>query len=191
MIFSVITLAGAIAIGLPSTGVTPLHAGHTILEMMTMALLIPTFAIAMGWLFLMHPRIGIRSMATSLFGAIQGPFEIRTLHGMGLVEALVLAPVAFVMFSSALRSMNSSLEEAARASGAHPLVVIFKISLPLIWPSTLALAIFLFIIGFAAFDIPAIIGMPVRISLFRPLFIFGSIRCRGCQTTGSSPASAF
>ena len=58
------------------------------------------------------------------------------------------------------------LEESAQMSGANFFNVIRKVTLRLAWPGILASGIYIVTIGFASFDVPAIIGMSNRIFTF-------------------------
>jgi iron(III) transport system permease protein len=85
---------------------------------------------------------------------------------MGWVQGLNLAPVAFIMTAAVFRAMDPSLEESAEMSGAKFGNIVRKVTLPLAWPGILAAGIYIFTIGFAAFDVPAIIGWSNRIFTF-------------------------
>ena len=59
---ALVTLVIALAFGVPAAWLverTDLRGKGLVLTLMTLGLLIPGFAAAMGWLFLMHPRIGL------------------------------------------------------------------------------------------------------------------------------------
>jgi iron(III) transport system permease protein len=138
-----------------------------VFSIMTIGLLVPGFATAIGWEFLLHPRIGmINTAMMTIFGLKSAPFSITNLWGMGWVQGLGLAPVAFVMASVVLRAMDPALEDAASISGARPYRALLRITLPLAWPGLLAAGIFIFMIGFAAFDVPAIIGLAGNVYTF-------------------------
>src|SRR6201987_5805849 len=80
------TLVVALAFGVPAAWLverTDIKGKPVVLTMMTLGLLIPGFATAMGWLFLMHPRIGLfNALATQVFG-LAAPFNIASIVGMG------------------------------------------------------------------------------------------------------------
>ena len=83
----------------------------------------------------------------------------RTYVGMGWVQGLNLAPLAFIMTAAVFRAMDPG----AGGGGADvrrrsPRQTWRRITLRLRWPGILAAAIYIFTIGFAAFDVPAIIG---------------------------------
>ena len=168
--FATVTLAVAMLFGLPAAWLverSDLKGKPLVYTFMTIGLLIPGFAAAMGWLFLMHTRIGMLNMAAkSVFGLDTPLFNIATLIGMGWVQGLNLAPVVFIMTAAVFRAMDPALEESAEMSGAKLGAIAWRITLPLAWPGILAASIYVFTIGIAAFDVPAIIGWSNRIFTF-------------------------
>ena len=129
-------------------------------SLLSMGMLIPTFLKAMGWVFLLHPRIGVVNIfLVEVFGFKRSPFNIGTIFGIGFVQGLTLTPVAFLMISAALRNMNPALTEAAGVHGVGRLKTLLRIELPVIWPALLAVIIWIFTIAMATFDVPAVIGM--------------------------------
>jgi iron(III) transport system permease protein len=168
--FSFISLAVALAFGIPAAWLaerTDFPAKTLLFTLMAVGLLIPGFAAAMGWLFLLHPRIGlVNQLLMSGFHLAGPPLSISTIGGMGWVQGLNLAPLAFIMTAAVFRAMDPTLEEAARMHGAGPLTVMRRITVRLAWPGILAAAIYIFMTAFAAFDVPAIIGWGNRIFTF-------------------------
>ena len=169
-VFSGLTLAVAMAIGAPLAWIierTDFPAKTLVFATMTIGLLVPGFVTAIGWEFLLHPRIGMVNTALMTLFRLSGPpLSITNLWGMGWVQGLGLAPVAFVMTSVVLRAMDPALEDAASISGARPHRALLRITLPLAWPGLLAAGIFIFMIGFSAFDVPAIIGLAGKVYTF-------------------------
>jgi iron(III) transport system permease protein len=168
--FCFATLAVALPIGLAGAWLverTNFRGRTLVLSLMTIGLLIPGFASAMGWLYLLHPRIGIlNAWLQSLFGLSEAPLNIMTIAGMGWVQGLNLAPLIFIMTAAVFRAMDPALEEAASAHGVSNWRTIRKVTLPLAWPGILAASIYVFVIGFAAFDVPAVLGWGNRIFTF-------------------------
>jgi iron(III) transport system permease protein len=72
---------------------------------------------------------------------------------------------AFLVISTAMEKMDSSLEEAARIAGASPLAVLWKINLPLLRPAVLGAFMLVFLGALASYGVPALIGNPARISV--------------------------
>jgi iron(III) transport system permease protein len=170
VLFSAIALAVALVFGLPIAWLierTDFPAKRLVFTLLAVALLIPGFSVALGWLFLLNPHIGLINVALeSLFGLPTAPFNIASLLGMGIVEGLSLAPLAFVMTAVVFRSMDSSLDEAARIGGAGIWQSLRRVTIPLAWPGVLAASLYIFTIGFGTFDVPAILGLQARIFTF-------------------------
>ena len=168
--FTVIALAISMLFGLPAAWLfarTDLPGKVLLSSLMTVGLLIPGFASAMGWLFLLHPRIGlVNGWLMAHLGLSQAPFDIAGIVGMGWVQGLDLAPVAFIMTAAVFQAMDPSLEECAETCGAGRFSVARRVTLRLAWPGILAAGIYIVMIGFAAFDVPAIIGWSNRIYTF-------------------------
>lgn len=168
--FAATALLVAFGFGLPIAWLvesTDLKGKSVALTLVLITLLIPGFASAAGWLTLLHPRIGLANLALmKAFGIKSAPFNILSLTGMGWVEGLSRAPLAFVMTSMAFRAMDRSLEEAALMAGAPLHAVLRRIVLPLMRPALLSAAIYILVIAFSSFDVPAIIGWGNRIFTF-------------------------
>jgi iron(III) transport system permease protein len=170
VLFSVLALGVALAFGLPLAWLverTDLPGKRLIFSLLAIALLIPGFSVALGWLFLLNPRIGLINVALqSLFGLKAPPFNIASLLGMGFVEGLSLAPLAFVMTAIVFRAVDPTLDEAARIGGASVWQSLRRVTIPLAWPGVLAASLYIFTIGFGTFDVPAILGLQARIFTF-------------------------
>jgi iron(III) transport system permease protein len=151
---------------------TDLPGKELVFTLMAVGALVPTFFTAMGWVFLLHPRIGVvNRVFVDAFGLAQSPFNIASIIGMGWVEGLGLSSLAFIMIVATYRSMDPSLEEVGRVHGLKLLQTLRHITLPLTFPGILAAAIYIFTIGLSAFEVPAIIGMSNKIFMFST-FIF-------------------
>lgn len=118
-VFSLVTLAVSLFFGLPAAWLverTDLQPKELPQTLMVLGLLSPGFLLAMGWVFLLNPRIGIiNKLITSIPGMGWARFNVGTPVGMGIIQGLGLASVAFIMVSSTFRAMNPAFEEAAGA----------------------------------------------------------------------------
>src|ERR1700761_183406 len=94
IVFTLVSLVVALFFGVPAAWLvtrTDLPCKTLLETMMTIGLLMPGFAGAMGWLFLLHPRIGIiNQFLIGLFGLHAAPFDISAPAGMGWVMGLGL-----------------------------------------------------------------------------------------------------
>jgi iron(III) transport system permease protein len=168
--FALTTLFVALLFGVPAAWLverTDLPGKALLFTFMALGLLLPGFGSAMGWLFLLHPRIGLVNVWLEQSFGLGGPvFNIASVAGMGWVQGLSLAPLAFIMTAAVFRAADPALEEAAQIAGATFGKRLKRITLPLAWPGVLAAGIYIFTIGFAAFDVPAIIGWSNRVFTF-------------------------
>ncbi|WP_457292151.1 ABC transporter permease subunit, partial [Pseudomonas azotoformans] len=64
--------------------------------------------------------------AESLFGFV--PWNIYAMSSIVVIAGLTHVPHAYLYISSALRSVGSDVEEAARTAGATPLQVMTAVS---------------------------------------------------------------
>lgn len=186
--FALITVFIALAIGFPAAWLverTDLKGKTLAYTAMTLGLLMPGFFTAMGWLLLLHPRMGTLNLAAmNLFGLSHPPINIITITGMGWVQGLSLASLAFIMMAASLRAMDPSLEEAARMSGARLLARIRRITVPLILPSITATGLYIVTIAISVFDVPAIIGLANRIFTFSTYLYYRTYSFEGVPNYG-------
>jgi iron(III) transport system permease protein len=176
LIFSGVTIAVSVPLGFVFAWLierTDMPHKALAMSLLSIGILFPTFLKAMGWVFLLHPRIGVINIfLMQLFGLQNSPLNIATLPGIGFVQGLTLAPLAYVMISTALRSMNPALVEASSVHGVSKLMTLLRIELPLVWPALFSTVIWMLTIAIAAFDVPAVIGMANNIFTFSTAIYF-------------------
>ncbi len=127
----------------------------------------PPVMLAVAWGALLSPRTGlINRLAMQLFGLDEAPLNIYSLWGMIFVEGLITTPLAFLIVSASLHSMDPSLEESARVAGSTDLQIARRITLPIVRPALLASLTLNFVRAIESFDTPAIIALPARIEVF-------------------------
>lgn len=93
-------------------------------------------------------------------------FDVATLTGMILVEAVRLTPMAFLFVIGPLSSMSTSLEEAGLMSGASRGVVLRRITLPLMRPSLVGASLLCLVWAIQAFEVPLILGSSADVPIF-------------------------
>jgi iron(III) transport system permease protein len=176
LIFSGVTIAVAIPLGFLFAWFierTDIRYKALAMSLLSIGILFPTFLKAMGWVFLCHPRIGVINIfLMHLFDLKSAPLNVATLGGIGFVQGLTLTPLAYVMISAALRSMNPALVEAANVHGVSKLKTLLGVELPLIWPALFSAVIWMFTVAIAAFDVPGVIGMANNIFTFSTAVYF-------------------
>jgi iron(III) transport system permease protein len=127
----------------------------------------PPVMLAVSWTILLSPRTGLINRMLMEFLAFEtAPLNIYSLTGMIFVEALITTPLAFLIVSASLYSMDPALEESARVAGSNNFQVAWRITLPIVRPALLASAMLNFVRAIESFDTPAIIALPARIEVF-------------------------
>jgi iron(III) transport system permease protein len=91
---------------------------------------------------------------------------VFSLTGMIFVQSLHVVPIAFLMGTAAFTSMDSSLEEAALASGASPGRTFRTITLRMVRPALVSAGLLMFIQTISTFEVPQLIGVPDRHYVF-------------------------
>src|SRR6266508_6656824 len=93
---------------------------------------LPTIAAALAWIFLLTPKAGLfNRFLMWLLGLESAPFNILSMPGMIWALSTHLYPWAFLLTAGAFATMDRSLEDAARMSGASEFKAFRKITVPL------------------------------------------------------------
>jgi iron(III) transport system permease protein len=125
-------------------------------------ILVPSFVspmvLSFGYVVAAGP-VGFYTVWTQdLVGA--APWGIYSIPAMAVIAGLTHVPNVYVYATSALKSLGSDVEEAARTAGASPFRVAATVSLPLIAPALLFSAVLVFFLGFELFGLPLVLGDP-------------------------------
>jgi iron(III) transport system permease protein len=129
--------------------------------------IVPPVMLAVAWTVLLSPRTGlINRLLMEVLSLDEAPLNLYSLSGMIFVEALITAPLAFLLISASLYSMDPSLEESARVAGSNNFQIVRRITFPIIRPALLAAVMLNFVRAIESFDTPAIIALPARIEVF-------------------------
>lgn len=125
-------------------------------------LLVPIFVSPMvmgfGYVVSMGP-VGFYTLwAKQLTGV--APWNIYSFVSIVIIAGLTHVPHVYLYASSALKSLGSDVEEAARVAGASPLQVALNVSLPMIMPALAYAAVLVFFLGFEVFGLVLVLGDP-------------------------------
>jgi iron(III) transport system permease protein len=118
-----------------------------------------------AWLLLFGKAGPLNQLYRTLSGASDPLINVYSMPGMIMVEGFLWSPLAFLLAAATLRNANPELEEAARVSGAGVWATIACVTLRLSLPAILALSMLVFIRAIEAFEVPALVGLPGRISV--------------------------
>lgn len=129
--------------------------------LLLLPLMIAPQVTALSWLHLFGPSSTLLGMV-GMAPQPGTPNPMLGRNGIILLYAVQHAPIVFITLRAGLVRIPRDLVEAARASGARPLSVLWTIVLPIVRPYIVAAAALAFVSGVGNFGIPALLGMPVN-----------------------------
>ena len=134
--------------------------------MITLPLYLSPFTGLMAWITLGSEKTGfINHFLRKILGVfIANPkplVNIWSYGGVVFIMFLFFCPFVYLFTVGSLRSMNTSLEEAARMSGATAITGLRKITLPMCLPAILASGLLVFVLSVEMYTVPGIIGATV------------------------------
>lgn len=133
-----------------------------------MPLIVPSQTMALAWIEL----FGAQSPILKPLGLAPAPGSTNPLYSIGgiaLVMGIEHMPLVFLAVRAALRALPADLVEAARILGIPPGRIGRGIVLPIVMPSVLAGSLIAFTAAIGNFGVPALLGIPGRISVLTTL----------------------
>ena len=128
---------------------------------------LPELPWVLAWMLLGAPNVGLlNQLLGTLFSGGEGLINVYSYGGLIVLGAARSAPVLFLFIHPAFLAMDSTLEEAARMSGASAWRTLWRINLPLLMPALLASGILSFVVAMESFEIPQLLGTPANIFVF-------------------------
>lgn len=79
-------------------------------------------------------------------------------HGIVLLQVLSLVTYAYILISSSIKNIDTTIEQAARNLGASERTILFKITLPMMIPEITSAALLVFLTSMSDFTTPLMIG---------------------------------
>lgn len=142
---------------------TDLPLKNLMLAFITINVAIPSFLVAMGYIFIFNPTNGVfNELWKLIFGEGETPFNVYSIGWIFFLQGVALSSPAFFMMVPTFQGIDTSLEEAAAANGVNRWKAALYIVLPLASPAILAVACYYFIIAIEIFDYAGMLGTPVR-----------------------------
>ena len=142
---------------------TPLRKALFYLPFLPLAL--PVQIANQAWIYLFEKRAGLVNILLGYAGFSTSTFNIYSWPGMIFASGMALTPICYVTISAAMRGMDTSLEEASRASGSGVRTTLLRVSLPLVAPSILSAFLLAFTLSAGSFETPTMIGIPAGINV--------------------------
>ncbi len=134
------------------------------------ALAMPGMLDSMAWVLLFSPRIGfVNRFLMGTLGLSSAPIDVYTMAGMVSLESLRLVPTSFLMLLPLMLRFDPSLEEAAVISGGRAWTIARRVTLPVLMPGLLSVAIYHAMTVLSTFEVPGIIGLPAHVYVFSTL----------------------
>lgn len=136
--------------------------------LMLMPMLIPSQISALAWIELSGPS----SPLLNLMGLAPPPGTTNPLYSMGgiiWVMGLEHAPLVLLAVAAGIAAVPRDLIEAGRIVGARPRRLLASIVLPALTPSILAGAALSFVSAIGNFGVPALLGIPGRVTVLTTL----------------------
>ncbi|GGX39467.1 ABC transporter permease [Undibacterium squillarum] len=125
-------------------------------------ILVPIFVspmvMAFGYVVAMGP-VGFYTLWAKQFIGVE-PWNIYSFTSIVIIAGLTHVPHVYLYSSSALKSLGSDVEEAARVTGASPFRVALNVSLPMIMPALSFAGVLVFFLGFEVFGLVLVLGDP-------------------------------
>lgn len=129
-------------------------------------MMIPHLLFSVSWALLLNPSNGMmNAVLRSVFSLERAPFNIYSLEGMILVEALLDLPIAYLIIAPAMASFDVALEESSRVFGAGSWRTLIRVTLPVLRPAILAAFVLGVVRSLASFAVPSVLGMPGRVNV--------------------------
>jgi len=158
-LFAAMTTAGSTVVGVGLAVLlvrTDLPLRRLFGAVFVLPVVLPGLVLLVGWSVMWSPSgyvsAWLQAHGTSL------PIDLYSIPGMALVATSVAAPIIYLFVRGSLGSMDSSLEQAARCSGAGPLRALVTVTLPLLRPVALNSGMIVFALALEVLGLPLILG---------------------------------
>lgn len=167
VLFAVLTTLLTLLIAVPMAVVivrTRLPFGGFFAACMQWPFFISSLILGFGWITMYGPAGFVSTEVRRVFGTV--PWNLYSIPGMALTEAVALAPIVYTFCAGALRQTDASLESAAQVCGAGPLRILLTVVVPMLRPPIVYSSILVVSISVETLSVPLLYGTPVDISVF-------------------------
>ncbi|MFF0156888.1 ABC transporter permease [Streptomyces sp. NPDC005263] len=165
--FAVLTTLFTLIIAIPMAVAvvrTKIPGGRLLAAAMQWPFFISSLILGFGWITMYGPAGFVSVQVADVLGSV--PWNLYSIPGMALTEAVALAPIAYTFCAQALRQSDASLESAAQVCGAGPLRILFQVILPMLRPPIVYSSILVVSISVETLSVPLLYGQPADIQVF-------------------------
>lgn len=139
-------------------------------------IIIPGVMITISWILAASPSIGVLNHLINSLTGVPRLLNIYSFWGMVWVQSLELTPLAYLLMSAAMKSIDPRLEEASAIAGAGTWPTVRRVTLPLLLPAAAAAALLLFIQTIESFEVPLLLGGRARVAVYTTQVYFNTSR---------------
>lgn len=172
------TAVASVFLGVPlawATARTNMPCRRLVHALVALSYITPPYLTALAYIFLLGPEAGyFNQTLRAVFGFESGPLNIFSMTGVIFVISIHVFAFTYFLTHSALKSIDSSLEESAQMLGASRWRILLRVNFPLVAPAITGGALLAAIDSLALFGPQAILGIPAQIT-FLPTRIYATI----------------
>jgi iron(III) transport system permease protein len=139
-------------------------------------IVIPGILIAISWILVASPNIGLFNQLMLKLAGLRNPVNVYSFWGMVWVQSLELVPLVYLLLSAAFAAMDPRLEEASSMTGAGTWRTLRRISLPLALPAVAAALLLLFLTTIETFEVPLLMGTRAGVRVYTTEIFYDTSR---------------
>jgi iron(III) transport system permease protein len=139
-------------------------------------IIIPGILIAISWILIASPNIGLFNQLVLQATGVRNVVNIYSFWGMVWVQALEMVPLIYLLLAAAFQAMDPRLEEASTMTGAGNWRTLRRISLPLALPAVGAALLLLFVTAIETFEVPLLMGTRAGVRVYTTEIFYDTSR---------------
>jgi iron(III) transport system permease protein len=131
--------------------------------------IIPPIVRAQSYILMLAPETGVLNQILRVFpwwAGEAGPIFPFSFAWVVIIQGVSSVTFPFLLLLPVLQSMDGSLEEASRMSGAGAWRTVWRVTLRIVWPATLGIVILQIILLMGALEIPLLFGQQSASHIF-------------------------
>ncbi|MEA2903829.1 MAG: iron(III) transport system permease protein [Alphaproteobacteria bacterium] len=139
-------------------------------------IVIPGILIAISWILIASPNIGLFNQMVLKLTGVRNVVNIYSFWGMVWVQALEMVPLIYLLLAAAFQAMDPRLEEASTMTGAGNWRTLRRISFPLALPAIGAALLLLFVTAIETFEVPLLMGTRAGVRVYTTEIFYDTSR---------------
>lgn len=153
---SVVELGLGLAIAVLLHG--SIRGGHVVRTLILLPLMTPPIMVAVAWKLILHPVGGLLNASLLRLDLVDKPVTFLgsstwAFPAVGLADAWQWTPFVVLLAYAALQAQPEEIQQAALVDGASTWRAFWSITLPMIVPALIAIALLRLIMAFKLFDL--------------------------------------